>query len=79
MPRTTRAQISFASSRMQKKARELLVGLGHEIRLREADLGRLKKEASQLSAIVDRRGTDRAKPASGGLPVRRPASTGAWC
>jgi hypothetical protein len=51
---------------MQKQARELLVGLGHEIRFREADLRRLKKEASQLSAIVGRRGTDRAKPASGG-------------
>jgi hypothetical protein len=51
---------------MQKQARELLVGLGHEIRFREADLRRLKKEESQLLAIVGRRGADRAKPASGG-------------
>jgi hypothetical protein len=51
---------------MQKKARELLVGLGHEIRFREADLRRLKKEESQLSAIAGRRGAYRAKAVSGG-------------
>ena len=51
---------------MQKQARELLVGVRREIRSKEADLRRLKKEESQLSTITGQRGTDGAKPASGG-------------
>ncbi len=37
-----------------------------EIRSKEADLRRLKKEESQLSAITDQRGTEEAKSATGG-------------
>jgi hypothetical protein len=66
MPRTTSAQITSAFSRLQKQARELLVGVRREIRSKEADLRRLKKEESQLSTITGQRGTDGAKPASGG-------------
>jgi len=51
---------------VQKQARGLLVGVQREIRSREADLLRLKKEESQLSAIAGQRGTEEAKSASGG-------------
>jgi hypothetical protein len=37
-----------------------------EIRSKETDLRRLKKEALQLSAITGQRGTEEAKSASGG-------------
>ena len=37
-----------------------------ELRSKEADLRRLKKEESQLSALMDQWRTDGAKPASGG-------------
>jgi hypothetical protein len=66
MPRTTSTQITSAFSRVQKQARELLVDVRRELRSKEADLRRLKKEESQLSALVGQWGTDRAKPASGG-------------
>jgi hypothetical protein len=66
MPRTTSTQITSAFSRVQKQARELLVGLGRELRSKEADLRRLKKEESQLSALMGQWGIDGAKPASGG-------------
>jgi hypothetical protein len=66
MPRTTRTQITSAFSGVQKQARELLVSVRSEIRSREDDLRRLKKEESQLSAVVSQSGTGRAKPASGG-------------
>ena len=59
MPRTTSSHITSAFSRVQKQARELLVGVRREIRSKEADLRRLKKEESQLSAIT-------AESASGG-------------
>ena len=65
MPRTTSTQATSAFSRVQKQARELLVGVRREIRSREADLRRLKKEESQLSAITGQRGTEEAKSASG--------------
>jgi hypothetical protein len=66
MPRTTSTQITSAFSRVQKQARGLLVGVRREIRVKEADLLRLKKEESQLSAITGQRGTEEAKSASGG-------------
>ena len=65
MPRTTSTQITSAFTQVQKQARELLVGVRREIRLKEADLRRLKKEESQLSAIAGQRGTEKAKSASG--------------
>ena len=52
MPRTTSSHITSAFSRVQKQARGLLVGVRREIRSKEADLLRLKKEESQLSAIA---------------------------
>ena len=66
MPRTTGTQITSVFSRVQKQARGLLVGVQREIRSKEADLLRLKKEESQLSAIAGQRGTEEAKSASGG-------------
>jgi hypothetical protein len=66
MPRTTSTQIISAFSRVQKQARELLVGVRREIRSKEADLLRLKKEESQLSGIAGQRETEEAKSASGG-------------
>ena len=66
MPRTTSTQVTSAFSRAQKQVRELLVGVRREIRFKEADLRRLKKEESQLSAITGQRGTEEAKSASGG-------------
>ena len=66
MPRTTSTQITSAFTQVQKQARELLVGVRREIRFKEADLRRLKKEESQLSAIAGQRGTEKAKSASGG-------------
>ncbi len=66
MPRTISTQITSAFSRMQKHVRELLVGLRREIRSEEADLRRLKKQESQLSAITGQWGTEKAKSASGG-------------
>jgi hypothetical protein len=66
MPGTTSTQITSAFSRVQKQARELLVGVRREIRFKEADLRRLKKEESQLSAITSQRGNKEAKSASGG-------------
>jgi len=66
MPRTTGTQITSAFSRVQKQARGLLVGVRREIRSKEADLRRLKKEESQLSAITGQRETEEAKSASGG-------------
>jgi len=51
---------------MQKHVRELLVGLRREIRSKKANLRRLKKEESQLSAITGQWGTEKAKSASGG-------------
>jgi hypothetical protein len=70
MPRTTSTQITSAFSRMQKQARELVVGVRCELRSKEADLRRLKKEESQLSALMDQRGTDGAKPVSRGATAR---------
>ena len=70
MPRTTSTQITSAFSRMQKQARELVVGVRRELRSREADLRRLKKEESQLSALMGQRGTDGAKPGSRGATTR---------
>jgi hypothetical protein len=66
MPRTTSTQITSAFRRVHKQARELLFGLRRELRSKEADLRRLKKEESQLSALMDQWRTDGAKPASGG-------------
>jgi hypothetical protein len=66
MPRTTSTQILSAFSRVQKQARGLLVGVQREIRSKEADLLRLKKEESQLSAIAGQQGTEEAKSVSGG-------------
>ena len=66
MPRTTSTQVTSAFSRVRKQVRELLVGVRREIRFKEADLRRLKKEESQLSAIAGQRGTQEAKSASGG-------------
>jgi hypothetical protein len=66
MPRTTSTQITSAFSRVHKQARELLVGLRRELRFKEADLRRLKKEESQLSALAGQWRTDGAKAASGG-------------
>ena len=66
MPRTTSTQVTSAFSRVRKQVRELLVGVRREIRFKEADLRRLKKEESQLSALLGQRWTDGAKPASGG-------------
>jgi hypothetical protein len=66
MPHTTSSHITSAFSRVQKQARELLVGVRREIRSKEADLRRLKKEESQLSAITGQRGIEEAKSASGG-------------
>jgi len=66
MPRTTSTQTTSAFSRVQKQARKLVVGVRREIRSKETDLRRLKKEALQLSAITGQRGTEEAKSASGG-------------
>ncbi len=66
MPRTTSSHITSAFSRVQKQVRELLAGVRREIRSKEADLRRLKKEESQLSAITGQRGAGEAKSASGG-------------
>ena len=62
MPRTTGARITSAFSRVQKQTRQLLVGLRRELRSKKADLRRLKKEESQLSALAGHWGTDGAKP-----------------
>jgi hypothetical protein len=70
MPRTTSTQITSAFSRVQKQARELLVGMRREIRSKEADLRRLKKEESQLSALMGQLGTDGAEPVSRGATTR---------
>jgi len=59
-------QITSAFGRLQLQARELLVGVRREIRSKEADLQRLKKEESQLSAIAGQRGAREAKLASAG-------------
>ena len=66
MPRTTSTQIISAFSQVQKQARGLLVGVRRQIRSKEADLLRLKKEESQLSAITGQPGTEEAKSALGG-------------
>src|ERR1700730_1562645 len=66
MPRTTSTQTTSAFSRVQKQARKLVVGVRREIRSKETDLRRLKKEALQLPAITGQRGTEEAKSASGG-------------
>jgi hypothetical protein len=66
MPRTTSTQIISAFNRVQRQAHGLLVGVRREIRSKEADLLRLKKEESQLSAITGQRETEEAKSASGG-------------
>ena len=66
MPRTTNTQITSAFSRVQKHVHELLVGMRRKIRSKEADLRRLKKEESRLSAITGQWGTEKAKSASGG-------------
>ena len=66
MPRTTNTQTTSAFRRVHKQVRELLVGMRREIRSKEADLRRLKKVESQLSAITGQRGTEEAKSASGG-------------
>ena len=55
MPRTTSTQITSAFSRLRKQVRGLLVDVRREIRFKEADLRRLKKEESQLSAIAGQR------------------------
>jgi hypothetical protein len=70
MPRTTSTQIPSAFSRMQKQARELVVGVRRELRSKEADLRRLKKEESQLSALMGQLGTDGAEPVSRGATAR---------
>jgi hypothetical protein len=61
MPRTTSSHITSAFSRVQKQVRELLAGVRREIRSKEADLRRLKKEESQLSAITGQRGGPRSQ------------------
>ncbi len=66
MPRTMTPKITSAFSRLQQQARELLVGVRREIRSKEADLQRLKKEESQLSAITGQREVKEAKLASAG-------------
>jgi hypothetical protein len=66
MLRTTSTQIISAFNRVQRQAHGLLVGVRREIRSKEADLLRLKKEESQLSAITGQRETEEAKSASGG-------------
>ena len=66
MPRSTSTQMTSSSSWVQEQARGLLVGVRREIRSKEADLLRLKKEESQLSAITGQPGTEEAKSASGG-------------
>jgi hypothetical protein len=66
MPRTTSAQIASTFSRLQKQARELLVGVRREISSKEADLRRLKKEESQLSTVTGQRRTEEAKSPSNG-------------
>ena len=66
MPRTTSTQMLSAFTRVQKQARGLLVGVRREVRSKEADLLRLKKEEPQLSAIAGQRVTEETKSASGG-------------
>src|SRR6266853_476950 len=70
MPRTTSTQTISAFGRVQKQARELLAGVRRELRSKEADLRRLKKEESQLSAITGQRATGGTKPASRGATAR---------
>jgi hypothetical protein len=57
---------SLHSAGCKKQARGLLVGVQREIRSKEADLLRLKKEESHLSAIAGQRVTEETKSASGG-------------
>ncbi len=66
MPRTITPQMTSAFGRLQQQARKLLVGVRRELRSKEAELQRLKKEESQLSGIAGRRRAKEAKLASAG-------------
>jgi hypothetical protein len=57
MPRTTTAASgSSAFGQVQKQARQILDTVRKEIRTRESELERLRKEESQLAAIAGDRG-----------------------
>jgi hypothetical protein len=56
MRRTSESQFTSAFDQLQKQARELLAKLRNEIRSKETDLERLKKEESKLSALAGQRG-----------------------
>ena len=79
MPRTTDARITSAFSRVQKQTCELLSWLAARAPVQKADLRRLKKEESQLSALWASGGPTEPSRFQVVLPVRRPASTGARC
>jgi hypothetical protein len=49
MPRTTSTQITSAFSRVRRQARELLVGLGRELRSKEADPTSQERRIATLS------------------------------
>lgn len=52
MPRNSRNNFDSALGQLQKQARGLLVSLRNEIRATEAELGRLRKEESNLSSLA---------------------------
>ena len=66
MPRTSESQFTSAFDQLQKQARELLAELRNEIRSREIDLERLKKEESKLIALAGQRGNNGAPAGSSG-------------
>ncbi len=67
MPRTSESQFTSAFDQLQKQARELLAELRNEIRSREIDLERLKKEESKLLALAGQRGNNGAPAGSNGI------------
>src|ERR1700719_4681445 len=52
MPRISQANFNSALGQLQKHAHGLLVGLRNEIRATEAELERLRKEESKLTALT---------------------------
>lgn len=65
MPRTTTAAgSSSAFGQVQKQARQILETVRKEIRTRESELERLRREESQLAAIAGERGAPAARNGS---------------
>ncbi len=55
MPRSSQGHFASAVGKLETQARGLLTGLRSQIRATEAELTRLRKEESQLSALAGQR------------------------